>query len=207
MRDPQSLESRINIDRMRELLDGEEMYALAHLFLAWAHTKTDLDSDRRGRLLDLAREWRTIADECGSDWKATGLNDLPQLLKFVAGLALEDIPILSIDGEPVEPGHPAIDVFLTLLAGKAAELLKESDDPALLRAELLQRAESAGYWHSMNGIRQQTPELFALDLLEDNPIAALWAREARWWICPDAIQEEDGLLYALDPVPFGCNSI
>lgn len=198
---------QINVERVKGLLDGEEMYALAYMYLAWAHAETHLGLDRRGRLLYLAREWRTTADACGGDWKATELNDPPQLLKFMAGLAVENAALAGGSGDPFEPSCPDVDVFLALLAANSVELLQESHDPALLRAELLRQAESAGYWHPMNGIRQQTPELFVQDLLEDNPSAALWAREARWWVLPDAIQEELQLLDAFDPVPFGCNSI
>ena len=197
---------QINLDLVKGLLDGEEMYALSHMYLAWAHAETHLGLDRRYRLLYLAREWRATADACGGDWKATELSDPPQLLKFVAGVAVEDA-VLAGNGDPFEPSFPEVDAFLAVLAAVSAEKLKESDDPALLRAGLLRRAESAGYWHSMNGILQQTPELFVQDLLEDNPSAALWAREARWWVLTDSVQEEHQLLDALDPVPFGCNSI
>lgn len=198
---------QINVDRVKGLLDGEEMYALSHMYLAWAHARTHLGLDQRGRLLSLAREWRTAADICGGDWQATELNDPAQLLKFMAGLATENAALAAGSGDPFEPSFPEVDVFLAILAANSAEILQESDDPALLRAELLRQAESGGYWHPMNGIRHQTPELFVQDLLEDNPSAALWAREARWWVLPDAIQEEHQLLDALDPVPFGCNSI
>lgn len=198
---------QINVERVKGLLDGEEMYALSHMYLAWAHVETNLGLDRRCRLLYLAREWRTTAEVCGGDWKATEPNIPPQLLKFMASLAVENAALASGSVYPFEPSCPASDTFLALLAAISVEILHESDDPALLRAELLGRAESAGYWHPTNGIRQQTPELFVQDVLEDNPLAALWAREARWWMLPDAIQEEHQLLDAFDPVPFGCNSI
>lgn len=198
---------QINVERVKGLLDGKEMYALSHMYLAWAHAETNLGLDQRCRLLDLARQWRTTADICGGDWKATELYDSPELLKFMAGLAVENATLTGGSADPFEPSCPEVDVFLALLTAKSVEILQESHDPTLLRAELLRQAESAGYWHPINGIRQQTPELFVQDLLEDNPSAALWAREARWWVLPDGIQEEHQLLDSFDPVPFGCNSI
>jgi hypothetical protein len=198
--------ARLDADYVKSILDGADMYALSDLLISWADNEFGLDPEQRDRLSLLAGDYRIVADQCGRDWKASGNTDSPNVLKFLVELAANKA-LESNSADEDDLGYTDVEVFLANLAAKMIEILNESEAPHLLRSELLRSAESAGYWHYNNGIRGHSHEIFAHDLLADNPIAALWAREARKWVIPDNIADECQLLHALDPISPGFNSI